>query len=280
MAASTVRTAFGYFTKRQASPVGGAADDAAAVASAPDTATAYNRANAYLDQWLGQRSSTSAPSPSPSPTPSAPAKNDAPAGRGPLLRTGSGGDAVKKLQARLKQLGFDPGPLDGDFGPQTVAAVRKFQADRGIRVDGIVGPETWGKLNIVVDTPDAASSAAPAQGGVVNTPDGQMVRRDGHMISVRIADGFDRMVAAAKRDGIDLRIESAYRGYQEQVVLWNRYGRNPARVARPGTSNHQSGCAIDFQNTSGAWAWLKRNADQYGLHNYPAEAWHYSIDGH
>ena len=88
------------------------------------------------------------------------------------------------------------------------------------------------------------------------------------------------MVAAAQADGVNLRIESAYRSYQEQVTLWNRFGHNTARVARPGTSNHQEGTAIDFTNTPGAWAWLKQHASDFGLHNYPAEAWHYSLDGH
>jgi peptidoglycan hydrolase-like protein with peptidoglycan-binding domain len=64
----------------------------------------------------------------------------------PTLRRGSTGTAVRQLQQALTDLGYAPGPIDGNFGPRTESAVRAFQADRGIGVDGVVGPVTW--LNI------------------------------------------------------------------------------------------------------------------------------------
>lgn len=126
----------------------------------------------------------------------------------------------------------------------------------------------------------ASSASAPA--GSAPTPgDGTQPKamRQGKPIGANIADAFDRMVAAAKKDGVDLRIVSGYRTHAEQEALWAR-NPNPKMVARPGTSNHEKGNAIDFANTSGAYAWLKKNAARFGLHNYPAEAWHYSLDGH
>ncbi len=59
-------------------------------------------------------------------------------------------DPIEKLsgvQARLNNLGFNPGPIDGLDGPQTQAAVTAFQKAFGLLVDGIVGPQTRGKLN-------------------------------------------------------------------------------------------------------------------------------------
>ncbi|MEW6435030.1 MAG: peptidoglycan-binding protein [Myxococcota bacterium] len=79
----------------------------------------------------------------------------------PLLRFGARGPAVVDLQQRLKAAGFDPGPIDGAFGPRTLAAVRSFQASRGLTVDGIVGPQTWGRLSGAAPTP----TPAPATGG-------------------------------------------------------------------------------------------------------------------
>ncbi len=52
------------------------------------------------------------------------------------------GDDVRELQRRLNRLGFDCGYDDGLFGPQTVAAVRDFQLNAGLLVDGITGLET------------------------------------------------------------------------------------------------------------------------------------------
>ncbi|MEX2550539.1 MAG: N-acetylmuramoyl-L-alanine amidase [Nitriliruptoraceae bacterium] len=52
------------------------------------------------------------------------------------------GDDIRDLQRRLNRLGFDCGYDDGLYGPQTVAAVREFQLNTGLLVDGIVGHET------------------------------------------------------------------------------------------------------------------------------------------
>ena len=64
----------------------------------------------------------------------------------PMLRTGSRGDAVRKLQELLNALGYDCGSVDGIFGSKTKAAVLAFQKANGLGADGIVGPLTWGKL--------------------------------------------------------------------------------------------------------------------------------------
>ena len=60
-----------------------------------------------------------------------------------LLRRGSRGEGVKELQRRLGMTGDE---VDGIFGPNTEAAVRRLQQSQGIAVDGIVGPETRGAI--------------------------------------------------------------------------------------------------------------------------------------
>ena len=64
----------------------------------------------------------------------------------PMLRTGSRGDAVRKLQEMLNAKGYTCGSVDGIFGSKTKAAVLAFQKANGLAADGIVGPLTWGKL--------------------------------------------------------------------------------------------------------------------------------------
>jgi hypothetical protein len=46
--------------------------------------------------------------------------------------------SVSDLQARLKDLGYDPGPADGQLGPKTRAAIRAYQKDTGLKADGQV----------------------------------------------------------------------------------------------------------------------------------------------
>ena len=66
----------------------------------------------------------------------------------PTLRKGSKGDSVKECQTLLEKAGYSVGScgIDGDFGRATLAAVKAFQKDHGLVVDGIVGPVTRKEL--------------------------------------------------------------------------------------------------------------------------------------
>lgn len=64
----------------------------------------------------------------------------------PILRKGSSGEEVKKLQELLNGLGFDCGVADGKFGEKTRAAVVAYQTEKGLIADGIVGNATWAQL--------------------------------------------------------------------------------------------------------------------------------------
>ncbi|EPZ41812.1 MULTISPECIES: peptidoglycan-binding protein [Alicyclobacillus] len=64
----------------------------------------------------------------------------------PTISYGSVGSAVTTLQKDLKSLGYSVGPIDGDFGPKTLSAVKSFQQAHKLTVDGVVGPQTWSAL--------------------------------------------------------------------------------------------------------------------------------------
>ncbi len=65
----------------------------------------------------------------------------------PLLRKGSTGEEVRRLQNLLNRDGFNL-VVDGIFGIRTEAAVKTFQNQNRLAIDGIVGPRTWEALNI------------------------------------------------------------------------------------------------------------------------------------
>jgi putative chitinase len=73
-----------------------------------------------------------------------------------LLKVGSSGEDVKKLQAKL---GLS---ADGAFGPATAEAVKKWQAANGLGADGIVGDGTWGKMFPGEGSAPVVSAAIPA----------------------------------------------------------------------------------------------------------------------
>ena len=67
----------------------------------------------------------------------------------PTLRRGDKGAYVTLAQTELINKGYSCGKTgaDGDFGKNTEAAVKAFQKDNGLTVDGIIGPQTWSVLD-------------------------------------------------------------------------------------------------------------------------------------
>ena len=63
-----------------------------------------------------------------------------------IYKLGSKGEEVRRIQQKLTELGLYQGPLDGDFGGGTNAAVIKFQKSKGLTGDGLVGQNTWSAL--------------------------------------------------------------------------------------------------------------------------------------
>ena len=88
----------------------------------------------------------------------------------PTVRRGSNGDAVVLCQQALMAAGYSVGPdgADGVFGKNTLMAVRDFQMDAGLTIDGIVGPRTWYAMQAAVpavfsqhDSSGSAPEASP-----------------------------------------------------------------------------------------------------------------------
>lgn len=147
----------------------------------------------------------------------------------PVLRIGARGAAVADLQTRLRDAGFSPGPIDGWFGTQTQAAVRKFQASRGIVVDGWVGPQTWGQLL------RTGGGAPPADGRLVLGAKGTEVRELQGLLQTlgyyrgNVGGSFgpqmDAAVRAFQRDhGL---AADGWAGPQTMAVLRNAVGSQP-----------------------------------------------------
>ena len=103
-----------------------------------------------------------------------------------------------------------------------------------------------------------------------------------------VADKFQSMIEAAKKDGHPLGINDTYRTYEDQVYMKQTKG---SLAATPGTSNHGYGLAADLNYYDGGYKWLWANADKFGFRplsgwglspNTPdkAEAWHWeNLDG-
>lgn len=141
----------------------------------------------------------------------------------------------------------------------------------------------------------------PADCGSVDGPvgSGDVVRtRSGIRVHPCLADALDALVTAARADGVELG-GGGWRSSEQQVALRRAHcGPTDADVyeapasacspstARPGTSRHERGLAIDFTEagrtlttSSAAYRWLVEHAGAHGLENLPGEPWHWSVDG-
>jgi putative chitinase len=81
-----------------------------------------------------------------------------------ILKVGSKGDDVKKLQSKLGLA------ADGTFGPGTEKAVKKWQIDHGLNPDGVVGDGTWGKMfgsteQVVIKEDKVIAPSSPSTSG-------------------------------------------------------------------------------------------------------------------
>lgn len=134
---------------------------------------------------------------------------------------------------------------------------------------------------------------------------------DLNQINCEVYPYLKAMCEAAMREGIELRVCSPYRSYSiqqtlfdRQVQKWKNQGMSDLEadkkaatiVARPGTSEHHTGLAVDFIKANDsfeehpAFAWLQNHAHEYGfIMRYPKnkediteiiyESWHYRFVG-
>ncbi|MDP1828991.1 MAG: peptidoglycan-binding protein [Archangium sp.] len=80
-----------------------------------------------------------------------------------LVKSGSRGSSVVSVQKELKAAGINPGPVDGDFGRKTRAAVMAYQRKHHLAVDGVVGAKTWKALTHDGFKPGGTKKPAPTR---------------------------------------------------------------------------------------------------------------------
>ena len=108
---------------------------------------------------------TPTPAPTPTPTP-VPTPTPTPTPTPDLsyqgkLKSGSTGQRVRLLQERLDELGFFEGSITNGFYSRTTTAVKAFQRHNGLKVDGVVGEDTWTALFGESAVPASATAVPP-----------------------------------------------------------------------------------------------------------------------
>ena len=220
----------------------------------------------------GSDAETYVPTPPPTATPSA-------------LQKGDVNDAVRALQQRLRDLGYYTGSVDGDFGGGTQEAVRLFQSQNGLGVDGIAAEQTLSLLfgdgaKTVTATPTPDPASMPALVNKSHTvskdekPSDLVLLRNvlpSSLVNVKGSEiegdraavqALKTMLEAAKEEGVTgWQVSAGYRSYDYQQSLFDKQvkqyqsegmSREKAisapklTVADPGASEHHTGLAFDM----------------------------------
>lgn len=140
----------------------------------------------------------------------------------------------------------------------------------------------------------ASGAEGPGLGRAEPPPAGPLTDVRGIVVDTSIAGAVETLLAAAEADGIVLT-GSGHRDPAHQIELRRAHcgGTDHAihhapssacspPTARPGTSMHEHGLAIDFADcapVTPCFQWLSAHAGAYGLFNLPSEPWHWSVNG-
>ena len=105
---------------------------------------------------------------------------------------------------------------------------------------------------------------------------GPLAHRQGKPMRPDVAAAFDRLAAAASRDGVELLVVSGFRSNADQAALFAKHP-DPKWVAPPGRSLHRLGTELDLGPPS-AYGWLARNAPRFHfIQRYSWEPWHWGM---
>lgn len=146
-----------------------------------------------------------------------------------VLRKGSLGEAVKDLQEKLVAKGFSLPKYgaDGDYGDETVTAVKALQKAAGITVDGIYGPASAKALN-AYKKPAAKATTSKASGSAIVPYPGKLIKKGSKGKDV---ERIQRAVGVTADGIFGSGTEAAVKSYQK------RKGLSPDGIVGPSTWN-------------------------------------------
>ena len=195
------------------------------------------------------------------------------------VRSGSSGEVVKDVQQKLKNWGYYNGSVDGIFGSQTKDAVMLFQRRNGLKVDGVVGNETFKALGLMKYV---GSSSAGSSGNTDSVSSELMLlaraihaEAEGESYIGKVAVGAVLLNRVNNKDFPNTLSGVVYQGLALESVSNGRFASYDAaqesiRAAQDAINGWDptSGC-LYFWNpvtSTSAWIWTRSIVVRYGNH--------------
>ncbi|MFZ4519748.1 MAG: D-alanyl-D-alanine carboxypeptidase family protein [Microthrixaceae bacterium] len=202
---------------------------------------------------------------------------------------------VDRALGEAEALAAVDGRLAAEIGNKEAELARALAAQRAEEEARAARRVAAGGDALVGDE-DTAGDGGGAPPSIVGA--GEIVTVGGIAVHRSIAADVQALLAAAAADGISLS-GGGFRDPSQQVALRRKncgtsdqavYQASPSScrppTARPGSSMHERGLAIDFKEggsaltrSSAGFRWLQANAGRFGLRNLPSEPWHWSTTG-
>jgi D-alanyl-D-alanine carboxypeptidase len=192
--------------------------------------------------------------------------------------------------------------LPSGFPPEIAEGIQANQDEFLRDLEGVLVSDTLGLL-VLVDKAHSLDKAYEPE-DLIPLVRGKVysIGRTDMRLRIPAEIALAEMAAAAQREGIQLLVSSAYRSYAYQTTVYERNVRELGQTAadresaRPGTSQHQLGTAVDFGSITDAYAqtpagkWLAANAGTFGwslsfpdgyesVTGYRWECWHFRYIG-
>lgn len=201
------------------------------------------------------------------------------------------------LAASLAAPGTDPSTGDGVAGRPTLASlIASAAASRPAALRPTVpSAVATGNADMAIaasspiaNSPIASKDAVKAtetqyRGENGRLPDTALTSIGGsHKLTSSAANAFQQLRASALADGVEIGVTDSYRSYDSQVDVARRKGlySQGGLAAKPGTSDHGLGLALDLDLNSSALTWMRSNAGKFGfVADTPRESWHWKFDG-
>jgi lipoprotein-anchoring transpeptidase ErfK/SrfK len=195
----------------------------------------------------------------------------------PLLSPGDSGDEVRDLQARLRQIYWYAGDVTGDYGKDTVTAVRGFQAKRQIPVTGVVDQRTVDRLDAMTVKPGYREKH-----NLGNTPGALDARcKTGRVICIDKTSRTLRWVVDGKvRKTMDVRFGAYYSPTREGV--FRVYSMDADHVsglydsAMPYSMFFSGGQAVHYSSDFAARGYEGASHGCVNVRDYDAVKWLFS----